>query len=261
LNVEKDLFSANVFRDPHATALFYKFISSLHRLCASDEVQPTATHHFVSKLARRGKLLRYYTQNIDCLEDEVGLTQALDLHSSSGSSSSSSGASKRFNGHCVQLHGRIDRVKCGCGYVGDWSDDVLAEMSEGFAPSCPGCDERADVRRSLRKRSIKQVGHMGALKPAITLYDDAPSPDEHTIAAISDSDLRRKPDLVLVLGTSLKIPGFKNLVKDFVFQARQRSGKQNVRAVLINATDVLSTEWKGVFDYFGAFDPLLLDLG
>jgi NAD-dependent SIR2 family protein deacetylase len=146
---KKDLFSAHVFRDPVATTLFYKFISSLYKLSVSDEVKPTPTHQFISKLARRGKLVRCYTQNIDCLEDDVGLTQALDLHNSSAGSVSSNGsASKRFNGHCVQLHGRIDRVKCGCGYVGDWTGEVLEEMSEGYAPSCPGCDERGRLQHA-----------------------------------------------------------------------------------------------------------------
>ena len=66
------------------------------------------------------------------------------------------------------------------------------------------------ARRS--KRTIRSVGHFGTLKPAILLYDD-PSPPStaETILEIEQYDLDRKVDLVLVMGTSLKVPGFKLL--------------------------------------------------
>jgi NAD-dependent SIR2 family protein deacetylase len=35
--------------------------------------KPTPTHEFLALLARKGKLLRNYTQNIDCLETRAGV--------------------------------------------------------------------------------------------------------------------------------------------------------------------------------------------
>ena len=57
--------------------------------------------------------------------------------------SSSKGKGKQtFEGEVVQLHGRIDRLKCGCGYEGEWSDEVLDQFAVGEAAPCPECDQR-----------------------------------------------------------------------------------------------------------------------
>jgi len=86
------------------------------------------------------------------------------------------------------------------------------------------------------------------------LYDD-PSPPStaESILQIEEYDLSKKIDFVLVMGTSLKVPGFKTLVKDFVNEARQKNPTKKVVSVLVNATDVLTAEWKSTFDYFGTF--------
>jgi len=67
-------------------------------------------------------------------------------------------------------------------------------------------------RERQNKRKVRSVGHFGTLKPGILLYDD-PSPPStaETILEIEQHDLERKVDLVLVMGTSLKVPGFKAL--------------------------------------------------
>lgn len=39
------------------------------------EAKPTIAHYFIQLLNNKGKLLRHYTQNIDCLEDLTGLDQ------------------------------------------------------------------------------------------------------------------------------------------------------------------------------------------
>lgn len=69
-------------------------------------------------------------------------------------------------------------------------------------------------------------------------------------------DLTRTPDLLLVLGTSLKVHGLKRLVKELakavhslpVTSNRPEGGKG--RVVFINKTPPLGAEWKGVFDYW-----------
>ncbi|CAG8848951.1 5201_t:CDS:2, partial [Gigaspora margarita] len=50
---------------------FYSFIGELKELTVNAE--PTATHFFIKKLADMKKLKRVYTQNIDNLEELVGL--------------------------------------------------------------------------------------------------------------------------------------------------------------------------------------------
>lgn len=60
------------------------------------------------------------------------------------------------------------------------------------------------------------------------------------------------------MGTSLRIPGFKKLVKEF---SKCVASKGGVR-VLVNREEIGGrSEWKGVFDYEGAFPPSLPFLG
>ncbi|KAJ3110384.1 hypothetical protein HDU96_006650 [Phlyctochytrium bullatum] len=62
----RDLFDASLFRDQTSTKLFYAFMAELKS--AADAAKATKTHKFLSELHTRGKLARWYTQNIDCLE-------------------------------------------------------------------------------------------------------------------------------------------------------------------------------------------------
>jgi len=110
-------------------------------MCTSSQVKPTPTHHFIAKLAKKGRLQRCYTQNLDSLEDKAGLTQAIHYHAKEAEESSSR-SRKKWEGNVVQLHGRIDRVKCGCGWQGEWSEEMCTVMQEGQAPLCPDCDEK-----------------------------------------------------------------------------------------------------------------------
>lgn len=68
----KDLFDANLFKDPVSTQVFYSFMGELKEIVES--AQCTQVHHFIKDLQTRKKLLRCYTQNIDCLEERLGLS-------------------------------------------------------------------------------------------------------------------------------------------------------------------------------------------
>lgn len=66
LSSGKDLFDAKVFNSPATTKMFNIMIGNLAGQAA--DAQPTAFHQLLKTLDDRGKLLRCYTQNIDCLE-------------------------------------------------------------------------------------------------------------------------------------------------------------------------------------------------
>ena len=55
---------------------------------------------------------------------------------------------------------------------------------------------------------------IGTLRPNIVLYDEA-HPLGEEIGVISTRDVGRKPDMLIIMGTSLKVHGIKKLVKDF----------------------------------------------
>jgi hypothetical protein len=79
------------------------------------------------------------------------------------------------------------------------------------------CEEILERRVANGKRTIS----VGMLRPDIVLYGEHHKQGVEimmvgeSIAQFQNKDVRKNPDLVLVLGTSLKIPGLKNLLKSF----------------------------------------------
>ena len=103
--------------------------------------------------------------------------------------------------------------------------------------------EAADrVRRSKRFTPIRSY-----LRPALLLYDE-PAAASEVIADIASADLACSPTFLLVCGTSLKIPGFKSLVRQFAAEVQANGGV----AVFVNREEV-GAEWNEVFDYHGQF--------
>lgn len=62
---------------------------------------------------------------------------------------------------------------------------------------------------------------IGQLRPAIVLYHEH-HPFGDDIGKMVSSDLARKPDLLLVMGTSLKVDGVRKLVKEFARVVHER---------------------------------------
>lgn len=138
----RDLFDASLFRDATSTAVFYTFISKLKQ--SIDTVEPSPTHHFLKTLDTKGKLLRSYTQNIDGLEERVGLVGSASAQARSSPTNKKGRAKMNLREvKNVQLHGDIRRVRCTlCSADYSFSDDHMTQFLEGNAPDCPDCSTR-----------------------------------------------------------------------------------------------------------------------
>ncbi|KAH9065768.1 DHS-like NAD/FAD-binding domain-containing protein [Lactarius vividus] len=247
----RDLFDASLFRDPTSTSIFYTFISQLKQ--SIDSASPSRTHHFIRTLDEKKKLLRSYTQNIDGLEEKAGIV---------GSSNQDTRASGKGKGKLrvrdvrnVQLHGDIHRVRCTlCSADLPCTEEHLQLFADGLAPDCPECTSRSEARLARSARPLK----IGTLRPAIVLYDEA-HPLGDDIGAIQASDVSRKPDMLIIMGTSLKVHGLRRLVKEFAkavhasappdptstkAQAKNWVGK----VIFVNKTPP-GGEWNGIIDY------------
>jgi hypothetical protein len=111
------------------------------------------------------------------------------------------------------------------------------------------------MRESRGKRSLK----IGTLLPNIVLYNDpTPHPSTETTAKVISADLSRKPDLMIVFGTSLKVHGIKKLVKNFAKTIHSNKGI----VVFVNKNELGKSEWGNVFDYWvqGDCDAWVHDL-
>ncbi|KAF8559996.1 DHS-like NAD/FAD-binding domain-containing protein [Imleria badia] len=245
----RDLFDASLFRDKTSTAVFYTFISQLkHRI---DSATPAPTHRFIKTLDTKQKLLRSYTQNIDGFEEKVGLRGSSSQENASVKGKSRLRAAEVRN---VQLHGDIHRVRCTiCSLNLPCTEGFLRMFNEGTAPECPECKLRSEARLARSARPLK----VGNLRPAIVLYDEV-HPLGDDIGLIQTQDITRKPDMLIIMGTSLKVHGLKKLVKDFAKAVHAsktsttgtpRSAKSwQGKVVFVNKTPP-GSEWDDVIDY------------
>ena len=100
---------------------------------------------------------------------------------------------------------------------------------------------------------LLRVDHVLNIYPSVIIqrhpYGDA-------IAAVQSHDLNRNPDILLVLGTSLKVPGLIQLVKEFAKRVHARPQRlgQAIGATqgvfFVNKTPPPGSQWNQVFDYW-----------
>ncbi|KAF0487814.1 DHS-like NAD/FAD-binding domain-containing protein [Gigaspora margarita] len=191
--------------------------------------RPTATHSFIKKLADMKKLKRVYTQNIDNLEELVGLDVDWQFE-----------RVRNCKAQVVQLHETLSKLRCNaCTNICPFTLQYCDIFKEGKAPNCPKCEERENTRVKQGKRSH----FIGQLKPTVILYGDThPKGLEISQIAIREQN---KADCLIIMGNSLRIPRVKDLIRDF---ARAVHG-HNGYVILVNAMDVANKGWNGVIDY------------
>ena len=178
-------------------------VRSLSHLVST--AKPTAFHQMLSSIASEGRLLRLYTQNVDGID--VGLP-SLETRVPLGS--------KGPWPRAIQLHGGLEKMVCSkCNHLSDF-DAGLFEGPE--PPPCIVCVETDKIRTN---HAGKRSHGIGKLRPRIVLYNEH-NPDEDAIGAVMSSDLRARPDAVIVVGTSMKIPGVRRIVKEMCSVVRAR---------------------------------------
>ncbi|KAH8697295.1 DHS-like NAD/FAD-binding domain-containing protein [Talaromyces proteolyticus] len=221
----KLLFDAAVYRDDSLTASFHEMVRTLSKEAADST--PTAFHHMLARIAQDNRLSRLYTQNIDCIESSMPpLATQVPL------------APKAPWPRCIQLHGSLKMMVCQkCRHLSEF-DGTLFEGPD--APACPACTETDDLRTTTGQRSHG----VGKMRPRIVLYNEH-NPDEEAIASVMNTDIRSRPDAVIVVGTSLKIPGVRRLVKSLCKVVRSR---RNGVAMWINNEPPVGKEFEDCWD-------------
>lgn len=147
---------------------------------------------------------------------------------------------------CVFLHGSLESLRCfRCRRVCEWEGGREAQTLTGHQPECPHCAGATAAREERGKRALG----VGKLRPDIVLYGEE-HPDAHLISPVVTHDLGLGPDLMLILGTSLKVHGLKVLVRQFAKAVHSRGGK----VVFVNFTRPSESSWGDVIDYWVAWD-------
>ncbi|KAJ9099741.1 hypothetical protein QFC21_003739 [Naganishia friedmannii] len=264
----QDLFSAHCLSRPDTLAAFNTFIGNLSTLCAKAE--PTQTHILLRALEARpklsprggkkgrgegkGRLLRVYTQNIDGLEDKVGLGNGITaVVKKSILGAAAPPSSSTTPPLIVKLHGSLSDSRCSlCQTTIPTTPEFTALYTAGTSPSCPTCADRSAMRAARSARGIK----IGGLRPALVLYDE-PHPDAEKIGNIQVKDVDpakgREPEMVIVMGTSLKVHGVKNFLRSLIKTIRATHSSSDIghapthRIAFINKT-APPAEFKDAFD-------------
>ncbi len=199
----KHLFDASVYKHDSSTESFHTMVRELAQMTSS--AKPTPFHHMLASVASEGRLMRLYSQNIDTLDTQMPpLATTVPLNAKGPWPTT------------VQLHGGLEKMVCTkCGHL----EPFNASLFEGPEPPlCEKCKEQDQVRTAF---AGKRSHGIGRLRPRIVLYNEY-NPDEEAIGNVSKADLRRAPDAVIVVGTSLKIPGVRRIVKEMCQLARSR---------------------------------------
>ena len=199
----KHLFDASVYQTDSSTTSFHTMVRNLSRL--SSEAKPTAFHHMLATLGEQGRLMRLYTQNVDGIDTSLTpLATSVPL------------ARKGPWPRTIQLHGGLEKMVCSkCNYLSDFQP---ALFDGPHPPPCTQCVETDKVRTD---HAGKRSHGIGRLRPRIVLYNEH-NPDDEAIGTAVSSDLRARPDAVIVVGTSMKIPGVRRIVREMCGVVRSR---------------------------------------
>jgi NAD-dependent SIR2 family protein deacetylase len=260
----------------------------------SQAAQPTSFHHLLRALDNRGRLLRVYTQNIDAIEQKSGLSFGVPEFEGKRNKSRSKQklnvtddpcpvpSTSRLPSppaetpRCIPLHGTLQTMHCQICNHSFPLLQYLPSLISGHPPSCPECTSLETTRQLVGKRPRG----IGKLRPNVVLYNEAHK-DGEGVGEVVQKDLigsskgkgRSGADLLLVVGTSLRVPGTKRMVREFAKAVRARGAPTKdessglatpapsprrsptadeepiPRAVYINLDfPVPSREWEGVFD-------------
>ncbi|KAK4142421.1 DHS-like NAD/FAD-binding domain-containing protein, partial [Dichotomopilus funicola] len=164
------------------------------------------------------------TQNIDQLHKRAGLSTGLGDEV-----------------QCVPLHGTIDVLRCtSCCKTFQWTDQEDSVIA-GQDPRCPGCPDAPRKAEAPPRRSST----IGWLRPNIVCLEEV-HPQGEDIADVIKRDISARPDMFLVLGTSLKLSGPWDLVRGFARTVRADGGK----VIFVNRTKASQRGCNGVFDYW-----------
>lgn len=203
----KHLFDASVYKDDTSTSSFHDMVSTMSRL--TKDAKPTAFHHMLATIAQEDRLLRLYSQNVDGIDTALTpLKTCVPLR-------------KEQDGkwpRTVQLHGGLDTQVCTkCHEISTLDPELFTGP---VPPLCPNCETINNIRTNHQGKRSHGIGRM---RPRMVLYNEH-NPDDEAIGAVTKDDLRKRPDAVVVVGTTLKVPGVRRIVREMCATVRDRRG-------------------------------------
>lgn len=226
----KDLFDASVvYKDASSTSSFHDMIRGMSKLTKA--AKPTPFHNMLATLSQQDRLLRLYSQNVDGIETAL---EPLATRTPLGKDESGKWPKT------VQLHGGLDKMVCSkCPEMETFQPDLFA------GPVPPICSNCVEVNRIRTEEFGKRSHGIGMLRPRMVLYNEH-NPDDEAIGSVTRDDLRKRPDAIIVVGTTLKVPGVKRIVREMCATVRDR--KDGVAIWINNDPEPSGKEFEDCWD-------------
>ncbi|KAI0831989.1 DHS-like NAD/FAD-binding domain-containing protein [Trametes gibbosa] len=213
LDDPQQMFDIQYFREN--PAVFYSFASKIY----SSNFTPSPCHRFIKLIEDKGQLLRNYTQNIDTLETLAGVQRVVQCHGSFATAS------------CIQCKVRVPGTEI--------ADDIMNQR----VPLCracsaalpPGVSAKAGGKKGKKRKDGWDSDQSdepdvpayppGIMKPDITFFGEKLD-DVFERSLLED---RREVDLLIIIGTSLKVSPVSETISHL---------PHSVPQILINKTPV-----------------------
>ena len=229
----KHLFDASVYQTDDSTSSFHDMVRTLSQLVS--DAKPTRFHEMLATLASENRLLRLYSQNVDGIDTSLEpLVTKVPLEN------------KGPWPKTIQLHGSLEKMVCTkCNKLSPFE---AALFSGPIPPSCTQCVENDQIRTDV---AGKRSHGIGRLRPRMVLYNES-NPDDEAIGAVVKADLLKRPDAVIVVGTSMEIPGVKRMVREMCGIVRDR--RDGVAIWINRGPPPIGKEFEGCWDLVVAGD-------
>ncbi|KAN0128779.1 DHS-like NAD/FAD-binding domain containing protein [Lactarius tabidus] len=204
----QQMFDISYFKE--IPSVFYSFARQIY----PSNFTPSPCHRFIKLIEDNGKLLRNYTQNIDTLETSVGIRNVLQCHGSFATAS------------CLECRIRVP------------GNVIEREIMQGDVPLCKSCNDSGKDWRKARNNRRKHNARSDSededeplfppwiMKPDITFFGEKLT-DSFEECLVKDRD---QVDLVLIIGTSLKVAPVSDIITHM---------PHSVPQILINKTPVI----------------------
>jgi len=206
LDDPSDVFNLEIFNDD--PSIFY----SIAKKILPETTRFSPTHSFIRLLQDKGKLLTNYSQNIDNLEAAAGIQPE----------------------KLIQCHGSFATATCQTCKAQVPGEEIFGDIKACRVSFCKACMAALETRKPVMKRKRSSNGALkkktkrwdvndessedessynipqaGVMKPDITFFGEPLSDAFHHRLTQHD---RQKVDLVIVIGTSLKVAPVSEIV-------------------------------------------------
>ncbi|CAI4231978.1 unnamed protein product [Auanema sp. JU1783] len=239
------MFDIRYFRSNPAP--FYNFATEIF----PGQFKPSISHRFIHELEKTDQLLRNYTQNIDTLEDQTGITRLIECHGSF-KNATCLGCNAKFRGETIKEDVMAKRVarcpQCKEGVIKPdivfFGEDLAQEFHRQMAIDKDDVDLLVVVGSSLKVRPVSLIPFsLASDVPQILINREPLSGYTADIELLGDCDEIIK-EICLALGG----PFEKMLRNYYEADSPSEGGLADMSNILIRRTCVPHTNFLKLAD-------------